>query len=123
MSPSVPLQVLSVIGSHPNVCCSLHLPAQSGSTAVLERMRRGYSREAYLELIDRVRRTLPRVAISSDFIAGFCGETDTEFDETLSLIEAVGYHTAYLFPYSMREVGSRCCKLGVFGVTAMLVLS
>uniref|UniRef100_A0A1B0D859 Uncharacterized protein n=1 Tax=Phlebotomus papatasi TaxID=29031 RepID=A0A1B0D859_PHLPP len=66
-------------------------------------MRRGYSREAYLDLIERVRNLLPNVALSSDFILGFCGETEEEFTETLSLIEAVQYNVAYIFPYSMRE--------------------
>ncbi|XP_017777292.1 PREDICTED: CDK5RAP1-like protein [Nicrophorus vespilloides] len=98
-----PDEVLQVIQSYPNMCKNLHLPAQSGNSNVLERMRRGYTREAYLELVDHVRRLLPNVAISSDFICGFCGETDEEFEDTLSLIERVGYNTAYLFPYSMRE--------------------
>lgn len=98
-----PEEVLRIIQKHPNICKNLHLPAQSGSTTVLERMRRGYSREAYLELIERVRNLLPNVALSSDFILGFCGETEEEFADTLSLIEAVQYNVAYIFPYSMRE--------------------
>lgn len=67
-------------------------------------MRRGYTREAYLELVEHVRSIIPNVALSSDFICGFCGETDEEFNETLSLIETVKYNMAFLFPYSMREV-------------------
>ncbi|XP_055693273.1 CDK5RAP1-like protein [Lutzomyia longipalpis] len=98
-----PEEVLKIIQKYPNICKNLHLPAQSGSSSVLERMRRGYTREAYLELIDRVRSLLPSVALSSDFILGFCGETEEEFDETLSLIETVKYNVAYIFPYSMRE--------------------
>ncbi|GAB0097998.1 CDK5RAP1-like protein [Sergentomyia squamirostris] len=98
-----PEEVLRVIGKYPNICKNLHLPAQSGSSTVLERMRRGYTRETYLELIERVRNILPNVALSSDFILGFCGETHAEFDETLSLIQAVRYNVAYIFPYSMRE--------------------
>lgn len=98
-----PDEVLEMIKTHPNVCKSLHMPAQSGNSAVLERMRRGYTREAYLELIDRVREYLPEVALSSDFICGFCDETEEEFLDTLSLMELVRYNTAYLFPYSMRE--------------------
>lgn len=66
-------------------------------------MRRGYTREAYLELIDHVRSIIPNVSLSSDFICGFCGETDEEFEDTISLIEKVKYNVAYLFPYSMRE--------------------
>jgi tRNA A37 methylthiotransferase MiaB len=67
-------------------------------------MRRGYSREAYLDLIHHVRQLIPDVSLSSDFICGFCGETDEEFEDTLTLISEVKYNMAYLFPYSMREV-------------------
>ncbi|KAK5641966.1 hypothetical protein RI129_010513 [Pyrocoelia pectoralis] len=95
--------VLEVIKSNPNVCKSLHLPAQSGNSNVLERMRRGYTRESYLELVSRVRSIIPNVALSSDFICGFCGETDEEFNDTISLLKIVRYNMAYLFPYSMRE--------------------
>ncbi|KAL9703890.1 hypothetical protein quinque_007408 [Culex quinquefasciatus] len=98
-----PREVLETIARYPNICKNLHLPAQSGSSTVLERMRRGYSREAYLNLVDEVRTIVPNVTLSSDFICGFCGESDVEFAETLSLIEQVGYHTAFLFAYSMRE--------------------
>uniref|UniRef100_A0A336M528 CDK5RAP1-like protein n=1 Tax=Culicoides sonorensis TaxID=179676 RepID=A0A336M528_CULSO len=98
-----PDEVLSIINEYPNICNSLHLPAQSGNTSVLERMRRGYTREAYLELVDHVRQIIPNVSLSSDFICGFCGETDEEFQDTLTLIERVKYNVAYLFPYSMRE--------------------
>uniref|UniRef100_A0A182QFG1 CDK5RAP1-like protein n=1 Tax=Anopheles farauti TaxID=69004 RepID=A0A182QFG1_9DIPT len=97
-----PRDVLETIAKYPNVCNSLHLPAQSGNTQVLERMRRGYSREAYLNLVGEVRTTIPNVTLSSDFICGFCGETEAEFDDTVSLIENVGYHAAFLFAYSMR---------------------
>lgn len=93
------------------MCSSLHLPAQSGSDSVLERMRRGYTREAYLELVHKVRERIPKVALSSDFIAGFCGETEAEFEETLSLISTVRFSTAFLFAYSMREVRLTFLKL------------
>ena len=79
------------------------MPAQSGSSSVLERMRRGYSREAYLELVRQIRLKLPQVALSSDFICGFCGETEEEFQQTLTLLDEVKYNVGYLFPYSMRE--------------------
>jgi tRNA A37 methylthiotransferase MiaB len=85
-----------------NVCSQLHMPAQSGNTAVLERMRRGYSRDAYLQLIEDVRSTIPDVAISSDFISGFCGETEEEHRDTLSLMETIEYDQAFMFAYSMR---------------------
>lgn len=98
-----PDEVLDVLSSKPNVCLSLHLPAQSGSSSVLERMRRGYTRDSYLRLIDHVCTRLPGVTLSSDFICGFCGETDSEFEETITLMEKVQYQIAYLFAYSMRE--------------------
>lgn len=95
--------VLRVIRDYPNVCKNLHLPAQSGSNTVLERMRRGYTREAYLKLVETIRSYLPDVGLSSDFICGFCGETDEEFQDTVTLIEEVRYNVAFLFAYSMRE--------------------
>lgn len=98
-----PDEVLQVISSRPNICKLVHLPAQSGSTSVLERMRRGYSREAYLQLVQHIRETIPGVGLSTDMICGFCGETEEEFEETLSLMDVVGYNVAFLFPYSMRE--------------------
>lgn len=68
-------------------------------------MRRNYTREAYLELVDRVHEICgPDVALSSDFICGFCGETEEEFEDTLDLFRRVPYTTAFMFPYSMREV-------------------
>jgi tRNA A37 methylthiotransferase MiaB len=76
---------------------------QSGSTAVLKSMRRNYSREAYIELVDHVRKMIPECSISSDFISGFCGETDQDHLETLSLMEHVGYEQAFMFAYSLRE--------------------
>ncbi|XP_054269512.1 CDK5RAP1-like protein [Macrosteles quadrilineatus] len=98
-----PDEVLQIIRERRNICRSLHIPAQSGNSSVLERMRRGYSRESYLDLILHIREVLPGVAISSDFICGFCGETEEEFEDTLSLVKLVKYNFAYIFPYSMRE--------------------
>ncbi|KAH8358412.1 hypothetical protein KR093_000061 [Drosophila rubida] len=95
--------VLRIIRDYPNVCKQLHLPAQSGNTAVLARMRRGYTREAYMQLVKHIRDILPDVGLSSDFICGFCGETDAEFEDTISLIRSVRYNVAFLFAYSMRE--------------------
>lgn len=98
-----PDQVLEVFKKYPNVCKSIHVPAQSGSTSVLERMRRGYTREAYVELVEKIKETLPGIALSSDFISGFCGETEEEHQETISLLEHVKYEQAYTFAYSLRE--------------------
>jgi MiaB/RimO family radical SAM methylthiotransferase len=86
-----------------NICQQLHLPAQSGSTSVLSRMRRGYSSEAYLELVTSIRSAMPDVALSTDMIAGFCGETDEEHADSVRLLEAVRYEQAFLFAYSRRE--------------------
>ncbi|KAF2350136.1 Methylthiotransferase [Trinorchestia longiramus] len=98
-----PDEVLSLINDRHNICNQLHMPAQAGNSRVLEVMRRGYSREAYLELVEHIRDVIPNVALSSDFIAGFCSETEEEFQDTLSLMEAVRYHYCYVFPYSLRE--------------------
>jgi tRNA A37 methylthiotransferase MiaB len=98
-----PDPLLDVIANRANVCKQIHIPAQSGNTEMLFRMRRNHTREAYLELIDRMREKIPGVALSSDFICGFCDETDSEFEDTMTLIEKVRYDLAFLFAYSMRE--------------------
>ena len=97
-----PPELLALMAERPNVCSHLHMPAQSGSSTVLERMRRGYSREAYIRLIDDVRSTIPDASITSDFITGFCGETEEEHADTLSLMDYVKYDQAFMFAYSMR---------------------
>jgi MiaB/RimO family radical SAM methylthiotransferase len=98
-----PDEVFDIIANRPNLAKHLHLPAQSGSTSMLKRMRRGYSREAYLELVHRAREKIPGVTISTDMISGFCGETEEEHQDTLSLMEEVKYDQAFLFAYSMRD--------------------
>ncbi|NXA80222.1 CK5P1 protein, partial [Thryothorus ludovicianus] len=102
-SPDHSLQVLQLIQERHNICKQLHLPAQSGSTRVLEAMRRGYTREAYLELVHHVRDSIPGVSLSSDFIAGFCGETEEDHQQTVSLLQEVRYNIGFLFAYSMRQ--------------------
>lgn len=97
-----PSELLNLMAERHNICNHLHMPAQSGSSSVLRRMRRGYTREAYLQLIQDVRSTIADVAISSDFIAGFCGEDEGEHSETVSLMNEVVYDQAYMFAYSMR---------------------
>ena len=86
-----------------NICKQIHMPAQSGSSAVLKRMKRPYTREAYLDLIDHIRSILPDVSLSSDFISGFCGETEEEHQETLTLLQRVRFDHAFLFAYSQRD--------------------
>ncbi|XP_075217884.1 mitochondrial tRNA methylthiotransferase CDK5RAP1 isoform X1 [Lycorma delicatula] len=98
-----PDEMLQLISERSNICSHLHLPAQSGNSKVLERMRRGYTRESYLELVNHVYDIIPDVALSSDFICGFCGETEEEFQDTLTLIREVKYSSTFLFAYSMRE--------------------
>jgi tRNA-2-methylthio-N6-dimethylallyladenosine synthase len=94
--------VLRVMANHDNICKHIHLPVQSGSSAVLERMNRKYTSEWYLGRIDAINRILPNCAISTDIIAGFCGETEEEHQETLSLMKEVGFDFAYMFKYSER---------------------
>jgi tRNA-2-methylthio-N6-dimethylallyladenosine synthase len=93
---------LATMAALPRVCRHLHLPVQSGSTRVLEAMRRRYSRESYLDLVAGIRASLPGVALSTDMIVGFPGETDADFDDTLSLTAAVRYHSMFSFKYSPR---------------------
>jgi tRNA-2-methylthio-N6-dimethylallyladenosine synthase len=93
---------LATMAALPKVCRHLHLPVQSGSTRVLEAMRRRYSRESYLDLVARIRESLPGVALSTDMIVGFPGETDADFDDTLTLTATARYHSMFSFKYSPR---------------------
>ena len=94
--------VLYTIAKHENICKSIHLPVQSGSTSVLDRMNRGYSREMYMDRIEAIRRIVPGCAISTDIITGFCGETEEDQQQTLSLMEWAGFHFVYMYKYSER---------------------
>lgn len=95
-------RLLEVMSRYDNICKAIHLPAQSGSSAVLERMNRKYTREWYLDRIAAIRRYMPDCAITTDLIAGFCGETEDDHLQTLSLMREVGYESAYMFKYSER---------------------
>jgi tRNA-2-methylthio-N6-dimethylallyladenosine synthase len=95
-------EVLHIIAEHENICNYIHLPVQSGSTTVLDKMNRGYTREWYLERIRAIKKIIPDCGISSDFITGFCDETDIDHKETLSLMEWVKFDFAYMFKYSER---------------------
>ena len=94
----------------PELCPHMHLPVQSGSDRVLKAMRRGYTRDQYLAVVDRLREVAPQVALGTDIIVGFPGETDEDFEATLSLVERVRYHSAYSFAYSER-VGTRALDI------------
>jgi len=94
--------VLEVMAKYNNICKHIHLPVQSGSSAVLGRMNRKYTREWYLGRIGAINRILPGCAISTDIIAGFCGETEEEHQDTLNLMREVGFDFAYMFKYSER---------------------
>jgi tRNA-2-methylthio-N6-dimethylallyladenosine synthase len=96
---------------HENISRYLHLPVQSGSSRVLRRMKRLYTREKYLETIARIREAIPEIHFSTDIIVGFPGETEEDFQETLSLIEEVGYGSLFAFKYSPRP-GTPSLKLG-----------
>ncbi|XP_052039945.1 mitochondrial tRNA methylthiotransferase CDK5RAP1 isoform X1 [Apodemus sylvaticus] len=98
-----PDEVLQLIRERHNICKQIHLPAQSGSSRVLDAMRRGYSREAYVALVHHIRESIPGVSLSSDFITGFCGETEDDHQQTVSLLREVQYNTGFLFAYSMRQ--------------------
>ena len=95
-------EVLYVMAKHDNICKYIHLPVQSGSTSVLQRMNRQHTREEYIYLVDKIREIVPECAISHDIITGFCGETEEEHQETLSLMEYVKYDFGYMFAYSDR---------------------
>jgi tRNA-2-methylthio-N6-dimethylallyladenosine synthase len=98
----VDARTIAAIRDLPAVCKHIHLPVQSGSTRVLTAMRRRYSREEYLELVARLRGEVPDIALSTDMIVGFPGETPADFDDTLSLVEMVRYHSMFSFKYSER---------------------
>jgi len=95
-------ELIAAFAELDKLCQHLHLPVQSGSDSVLSRMRRGYTRAEYLDRIERLRARRPEVALSTDIIVGFPGETDDEFGATLELLEQVGYDEIYSFTYSPR---------------------
>ena len=96
-------KLLLTMAKYPNVCHYIHLPVQSGSNEMLKKMNRVYTREYYLERIRKIKEILPDCAVSTDLIAGFCGETERDHHDTLSLMREVGYEYAFMFKYSVRE--------------------
>ena len=95
-------RLIAAIRDLPAVCKHIHLPVQSGSTTVLQRMRRRHTREQYLDLIAQLRGAIPNLQLSTDIIVGFPGETDEEWADTLSVVEAVRFHCIFSFKYSVR---------------------
>lgn len=93
---------LHVIAEEPNVCKSIHLPVQSGSNDVLKRMNRKYTREWYLDRVAAIRRIIPDCGLTTDIFAGYCGETEEDHQQSLSLMRECGYDSAFMFKYSER---------------------
>jgi len=98
-----PRPLLAAIATHPKICKQIHLPLQAGSDRILERMRRTYTKQEFLDLVDEIRGTIPGVCLSTDLIAGFPTETQGEFEETVEVVERVGFDSAFIFKYSERK--------------------
>jgi tRNA-2-methylthio-N6-dimethylallyladenosine synthase len=96
------IDVLYSMAKYDNICKYIHLPVQTGSSRMLERMNRQHTREEYIQLIDKIHEILPDCSISQDMIAGFCGETEEDHQDTLSLMEYVKYDFGFMFAYSER---------------------
>ena len=98
-----PEALLDAVAGHPHICKHIHLPLQSGNDRILELMNRTYSRKEYLNLVERIRRRHPGIALTTDIICGFCSETEDEFMDTYRTMQEVNYHSAYIFKYSERK--------------------
>jgi tRNA-2-methylthio-N6-dimethylallyladenosine synthase len=103
--------VIAAIAEEPKICKYVHLPVQSGSDPVLERMRRGYTVDDYRAIVGRLRRAVPGIALSTDLLTGFCGETDDDHAATLALMREVRFDSAFMFAYSERELTFSAKKL------------
>ena len=101
-------ELIQVISEEEVLCKHIHLPVQAGSSSVLERMNRRYTRQNYLDLVDRIRAKIPEVSLTTDILIGFPGETEDEFEETVSLMKEVNYLAAYMYYYNPRE-GTPAC--------------
>ncbi len=102
-------RLMAAIADNGKVCHHMHLPVQSGSSEILEKMNRRYTREGYLHLVEALRQTVPDIELTTDVIVGFPGETDRDFEDTLSLMDQVGYAAAFTFKYSPRK-GTRAAE-------------
>jgi tRNA-2-methylthio-N6-dimethylallyladenosine synthase len=103
--------VIAAMASEPKVCKYVHLPVQSGSDAVLARMRRGYTVDDYRGIVARLRAAMPELAFSTDILSGFCGETEEDHQATLALMREIGFDSAFMFAYSERDVTYAAKKL------------
>ena len=95
-------ELIEVMGCSKKICKHLHLPVQSGSTRILEKMNRRYTKEQYLDLVERIRRAVPDISLTTDIIVGFPGETEEDFLETMDVVKKVRYDSAFTFQYSKR---------------------
>ncbi len=103
--------VIAVMAAEPKICKYVHLPVQSGSDAVLARMRRGYTVAEYRDIVARLRAAMPELALSTDILSGFCGETEEDHQATLALMREVAFDSAFMFAYSERDVTYSAKKL------------
>jgi len=98
-----PRKLLHAMAANPKLCKHIHLPLQSGSDGVLDRMNRTYTQPEFLDLVDEIREIIPNVSLTTDVICGFCGESEQDFDATLEVIRRVEFDSAYMFKYSQRR--------------------
>jgi tRNA-2-methylthio-N6-dimethylallyladenosine synthase len=96
-------ETIDAMAESSKVCNHVHMPLQSGSNSILKKMRRQYTRERFLEIVEELRQKIPKVAITTDVIAGFVGETERDFEDTLAVMESIRFDNAFLFAYSPRE--------------------
>ena len=97
------LDLIKLMAKRENICNAIHLPLQAGSTQVLKRMNRTYTKQEYLELVNKIKKIIPEIVINTDIIVGFCGETEEDFEDTLEVVKKVEFDSAYIFKYSVRS--------------------
>ncbi|HNZ43054.1 MAG TPA: tRNA (N6-isopentenyl adenosine(37)-C2)-methylthiotransferase MiaB [Bacteroidales bacterium] len=96
-------ELIDVIASHDNICKSIHLPLQSGSNRILKLMKRNYTRESYMDIIEKIYARIPGCSLSTDIISGFCSETEQDHEDTLDIMRRAAYDSAFMFKYSERQ--------------------